>query len=79
MRYYHHTFLFTPDGKTLLSASFDHTVRYRRLRGFTALSETLSADALIISWIAASLINETESFLCWESNRDSIVRGEITP
>lgn len=37
----------------------------------------LSADALIISWIAASLINETESFLGWESNRDRIVRGEV--
>jgi uncharacterized membrane protein YkvA (DUF1232 family) len=39
----------------------------------------LSVDSLIISWIAASLINETESFLGWESNRDGIVRGEIIP
>jgi uncharacterized membrane protein YkvA (DUF1232 family) len=39
----------------------------------------LSADALIISWIAASLINETESFLGWEGNRDRIVRGEVIP
>jgi uncharacterized membrane protein YkvA (DUF1232 family) len=37
----------------------------------------LSVDALIISWIAASLINETESFLGWERNRDRRVRGEV--
>jgi uncharacterized membrane protein YkvA (DUF1232 family) len=37
----------------------------------------VSVDALIISWIAASLINETESFLVWERNRARTVRGEI--
>jgi uncharacterized membrane protein YkvA (DUF1232 family) len=37
----------------------------------------LGGDALIISWIAASLINETESFLRWESDRDHVVRGYI--
>jgi uncharacterized membrane protein YkvA (DUF1232 family) len=37
----------------------------------------LSGDALVISWIAASLINATESFLHWESNRDRTVRGYI--
>jgi len=37
----------------------------------------LSGDALVISWITASLINETESFLRWEGDRDRIVRGHI--
>ena len=37
----------------------------------------LGGDALIMSWIAASLIHETESFLRWESDRDHAVRGYI--
>src|ERR1035437_9560835 len=37
----------------------------------------LGGDAMIISWIAASLINETESFLRWESDRERIVRGYV--
>ena len=37
----------------------------------------LGGDALLISWIAASLINETESFLRWERDRDHVVRGYI--
>jgi hypothetical protein len=32
---------------------------------------------MIISWIAASLINETESFLRWESDRERILRGYV--
>ena len=39
----------------------------------------LGDDALVISWIAASLINETESFLSWERDRDRTVRGDIIP
>jgi uncharacterized membrane protein YkvA (DUF1232 family) len=34
-------------------------------------------DALVISWIAASLINETESFLRWERDRERTVPGEV--
>jgi len=37
----------------------------------------LSGDALVISWMAASLINATESFLRWEGDRDLIVRGHL--
>ena len=37
----------------------------------------LSGDALVISWIAASLINATESFLRLERDRDLIVRGYV--
>jgi uncharacterized membrane protein YkvA (DUF1232 family) len=37
----------------------------------------LSGDALVISWIVASLINATESFLRWEGDRHLIVRGRL--
>jgi uncharacterized membrane protein YkvA (DUF1232 family) len=37
----------------------------------------LGDDALVISWIAASLINETESFLGWEQERSRTVRGHV--
>lgn len=37
----------------------------------------LGDDALVISWIAAALINETESFLRWERDRDRTVRGDV--
>ena len=37
----------------------------------------LSGDALVISWIAASLINATESFLRWEGDRHLIVPGYV--
>jgi uncharacterized membrane protein YkvA (DUF1232 family) len=37
----------------------------------------LGDDALVISWIAASLINETESFLHWERDRDLTVHGDV--
>jgi uncharacterized membrane protein YkvA (DUF1232 family) len=37
----------------------------------------LTDDALVISWIAASLVNETESFLHWERDRDRTVRGDV--
>lgn len=37
----------------------------------------LGDDALVITWIAASLINETESFLSWERDRDRTVRGDV--
>lgn len=37
----------------------------------------LADDALVIAWIAASVINETESFLSWERERDRIVPGVV--
>jgi uncharacterized membrane protein YkvA (DUF1232 family) len=37
----------------------------------------LADDAVVISWIAASLINETESFLGWEGDRARTVRGHV--
>lgn len=37
----------------------------------------LADDAVVIGWIAASLINETESFLGWEGDRDRTVRGHV--
>lgn len=37
----------------------------------------LGDDAVVISWIAASLINETESFLGWERERARTVRGHV--
>jgi len=37
----------------------------------------LADDALVISWIAVSLVNETESFLSWERDRVRTVRGHV--
>ena len=37
----------------------------------------LADDAVVITWIAASLINETESFLGWEQERSRTVRGHV--
>lgn len=37
----------------------------------------LGDDALVISWVAASLINESESFLQWERDRDRTVHGDV--
>ena len=37
----------------------------------------LADDALVISWIGTALINETESFLSWEHDRDRTVRGHV--
>lgn len=37
----------------------------------------LGDDALVISWVAASLINESESFLQWERDRDRTVSGDV--
>jgi uncharacterized membrane protein YkvA (DUF1232 family) len=39
----------------------------------------LGDDALVIGWIAASVINETESFLSWERDRDRTVQGHVVP
>lgn len=37
----------------------------------------LGDDALVIGWIAAWVINETESFLNWERDRNRTVRGDV--
>jgi uncharacterized membrane protein YkvA (DUF1232 family) len=37
----------------------------------------LGDDALVISWIAVALINETESFLDWERDRDLSAHGDV--
>lgn len=37
----------------------------------------LGDDAVVIGWIAASVINETESFLSWERDRDRTVQGHV--
>jgi len=37
----------------------------------------LGDDAVVVSWIAASLINETEQFLSWERRRKSTVPGDV--
>lgn len=37
----------------------------------------LGDDALVVAWIAASLVNETESFLGWERDRDRTVPGHV--
>jgi len=39
----------------------------------------LGDDAVVIAWIVTSLVNETESFLRWESDRDRTVRGYVVP
>ena len=41
----------------------------------------LGDDAVVIGWIAVALINETESFLSWERDRDQVpaevFRGDV--
>ena len=37
----------------------------------------LGDDAVVIGWIAVTLINETESFLSWERDRDPTVPGAV--
>jgi uncharacterized membrane protein YkvA (DUF1232 family) len=36
-------------------------------------------DALVVSWIAAALVNETESFLAWERGPEGVRRGRPAP
>lgn len=37
----------------------------------------LADDAVVVSWIAATVINETEQFLAWEKVRERTVRGDV--
>jgi len=39
----------------------------------------LGDDALVIGWIATSMINETESFLTWERDRERTIPGQVIP
>ncbi|OJF14678.1 YkvA family protein [Couchioplanes caeruleus] len=36
-------------------------------------------DAAMIAWIAGSVLSETERFLEWEKQRDSVLLGKIVP
>jgi len=37
----------------------------------------LADDALMITWLAGSVLAETERFLTWEANRRSVIPGEV--
>lgn len=37
----------------------------------------LADDAVVISWIAVALINDTESFLSWERERDLVMHPDF--
>lgn len=37
----------------------------------------LGDDVLVITWIAAWLVNHTEDFLAWEHGRHTVVDGEV--
>jgi uncharacterized membrane protein YkvA (DUF1232 family) len=37
----------------------------------------LADDAVVVSWIAATVVNETERYLTWEKARDNLVPGEV--
>ncbi|MFY1636052.1 YkvA family protein [Solwaraspora sp. WMMB335] len=37
----------------------------------------LADDALVVTWLAGSVLAETERFLAWEARRDSVVPGQV--
>ncbi|MGI5212175.1 YkvA family protein [Plantactinospora sp. CA-290183] len=37
----------------------------------------LADDALMVAWLAGSVLSETERFLEWESRRDSVIPGDV--
>lgn len=37
----------------------------------------LADDALVVSWIATTVVNETEQFLAWEEQRSRTVPGHV--
>lgn len=39
----------------------------------------LADDALMVTWIAGSVLSETERFLEWEKHRDAVVPGHVVP
>jgi uncharacterized membrane protein YkvA (DUF1232 family) len=36
-------------------------------------------DAVVITWLAGSVLSETERFLEWEARRSSVIPGHVTP
>ncbi|WP_320065925.1 YkvA family protein [Micromonospora sp. RTGN7] len=39
----------------------------------------LADDAVMVTWLAGSVLAETERFLEWETRRDSVIPGHVTP
>src|SRR5690349_7393251 len=37
----------------------------------------LADDAVMIAWLAGSVLSETERFIQWEKSRDSILKGSV--
>jgi uncharacterized membrane protein YkvA (DUF1232 family) len=37
----------------------------------------LADDAIVVSWIATTVVNETEQFLAWEEQRRRTVPGDV--
>jgi uncharacterized membrane protein YkvA (DUF1232 family) len=37
----------------------------------------LADDALMVTWLAGSVLAETERFLTWEKHRESVIRGHV--
>ncbi|SCE72818.1 YkvA family protein [Micromonospora mirobrigensis] len=36
-------------------------------------------DAVMVTWLAGSVLSETERFLEWEARRSSVIPGHVTP
>ncbi|MCI4064325.1 YkvA family protein [Micromonospora sp. R77] len=36
-------------------------------------------DAVMVTWLAGSVLSETERFLAWEAARGSVIPGHVTP
>lgn len=39
----------------------------------------LADDALVVTWLAGSVLAETERFLAWEARRAAVIPGEVVP
>ncbi|PZF97065.1 DUF1232 domain-containing protein [Micromonospora deserti] len=39
----------------------------------------LADDAVVITWLAGSVLAEAERFLEWEARRGSVIPGQVTP
>jgi uncharacterized membrane protein YkvA (DUF1232 family) len=37
----------------------------------------LADDALMVAWLAGTVLDETERFLAWEARRRSVIPGEV--
>ena len=38
----------------------------------------LADDAIMITWLAGSVLSETERFIAWEKQRDAVLQGSVT-